>query len=329
MTGQADGRRVWSKILTVLRFVLVVAAVALGVAAIARDVAGFLEALAAIGALRALGALALTLLGLRLSVEVWRITVRTVAGDLPREAANRVFFVSQLGKYLPGGVWTILAQVERARVYELSQAHMGVAGLLFIGLNVVTGFLVAAVTLPWSSPELYTRYWWAAILVVPAAIALLPPVLRFAVHLSLRVLRRPALETHLTGRDVAAACGWLVLVWSVYGGATALLTEPLTETSVVGGILLAATGAWALAWVVGVVIIPAPAGLGPREVVLFLALAPVVGAAGATSIAVSLRVVHSVSDLLLALGYGWPAGLFRRRQDRQAASDDTSSDDGY
>jgi uncharacterized membrane protein YbhN (UPF0104 family) len=62
-------------------------------------------------------------------------------------------------------------------------------------------------------------------------------------------------------------------------------------------------GAFALAWVAGLLVLIAPAGLGAREVVLVLVFAPMVGAAAATSVALLLRVCHVLVDVVLALGF--------------------------
>ena len=290
-------------VLSVLRLILVAAAVVLGIVAIVRDIDGFLQALSDIGVIRAVGSVALAVVGLRLSAEAWRISVRCVAGDLPRSAATRVFFVSQLGKYLPGGLWTILAQVERARVYGLSHANMGVAGIIFIGLHVVTGTIIATLTLPWGSRQAFADYWWMALFSLPAIVSVLPPVLRWVIDRALRLLRRPSLDRDVSGRAIAHMLASLALVWLAYGGSVLLLAQPLVEAEVAGGVFVLVLGSWAAAWVIGVIIIPAPAGLGPREVVIFLLLSPAVGPAGAASLAIALRVVHTFADLALAVAY--------------------------
>ncbi len=69
------------------------------------------------------------------------------------------------------------------------------------------------------------------------------------------------------------------------------------------------TGAFALAWVLGFVVVAAPAGLGARELALGVAAAPVVGVTGAAALAVLLRVVHTLGDVGLALAAGaWRGG---------------------
>ena len=95
--------------------------------------------------------------------------------------------------------------------------------------------------------------------------------------------------------ELAAMVAWLplgahvwLLTWAVGG-------DPLRS-------LGPAVGAYALAWTLGLLVVFAPAGLGVREVVLVVALAPVVDAGAALVVAVLSRLVMTVADV------GW-AGL--------------------
>ena len=51
------------------------------------------------------------------------------------------------------------------------------------------------------------------------------------------------------------------------------------------------------------VVVFAPAGLGAREAVFVLLLAPIVGVAEATALALLARVVHTGADALMAAGW--------------------------
>ncbi len=82
------------------------------------------------------------------------------------------------------------------------------------------------------------------------------------------------------------------------------------------GVLLLSAGAYALAWSVGFVLIIFPSGVGPRELALIAALAPVMSRGSALVIAIVSRLVMTIGDLAwaglgLALGRGGrtaPAG---------------------
>jgi glycosyltransferase 2 family protein len=285
----------------VVRLALVVLAFGLGAAAIGRDLEGFVGAIRDIGAARAGAALVAVLAGLLITSEVWRTTVAATAGPLAGGAARRLFFVTQLGKYLPGAVWPVLAQAEAAQRHGLAASRMALGSLLFVAVHLLTGLVLALTLIPWSAPGVLTTYPWVLAAIPLLAIGLLPPVLGRAMDLGLWLLRREPLAARPSGRAVATASSLLLGTWAAYGLAAYLVTAPLQTTGGRAELAALATGAFALAWAVGVLVLPAPAGVGPRELVLVLAWSPLLGLTGATSAAIVLRVIHTVGDLALAV----------------------------
>ncbi|NAZ85625.1 hypothetical protein GTR00_05830 [Kineococcus sp. T90] len=69
-----------------------------------------------------------------------------------------------------------------------------------------------------------------------------------------------------------------------------------------GRLLALALGGYALAWVVGFLVVLAPAGAGARELVLAAVVALAVGGGGAAVVVLGSRVLLTLADLLLALG---------------------------
>jgi glycosyltransferase 2 family protein len=62
---------------------------------------------------------------------------------------------------------------------------------------------------------------------------------------------------------------------------------------------LAVSSAFAAAWVVGLLALPVPAGIGVREAVLLLLLGPVIGQQEALAFGIVTRVVHMLSDAVM------------------------------
>ncbi|MFD3688719.1 lysylphosphatidylglycerol synthase domain-containing protein [Nocardiopsis sp. NPDC058631] len=243
--------------------------------------------------------------GLTAQMLAWRSLLAGLGSPLPRRAASRVMFVGQLGKYLPGSVWAFVAQVELARDWHVPRSRGAAATLLAVGVTVAVSLAVAAVTLPLSSAEAARRWWWALALAPLLLAALHPRVVGWGIRLAALPFARfrevaEAGPLGLGGRAMAAAVGWTLVAWVPLGAHVWLLTWA------VGGDALRslgpAAGAYALAWTLGLLVVFAPAGLGVREAVLVVALAPVVDAGAALVVAVLSRLVMTVADL------GW-AGL--------------------
>jgi hypothetical protein len=251
--------------------------------------------------------------GLSAQMLGWRALLSGLGSSLPYRVAARVMFVSQLGKYLPGSVWAFVAQVELARDQKVPRSRGAAATLLAVAVTVATGLAVAASALPVSSVDAARRWWWALLLAPLSLAALHPRVVGWGIRVAGRPFARfrevaEAGPLHIGGRAITAAVGWSLLAWVPLGLHVWVLTCSVGGDPVSS--LGPAVGAYALAWTLGLLVIFAPAGIGVREVVLVVALAPVVDAGAALVVAVLSRLVMTLADLAwagVALGLSRPA----------------------
>lgn len=224
----------------------------------------------------------------------WRIWLGAFGARPPALAAGRLFFVTQAGKYLPGSVWPFLAQAALSRLVGLGRAAILTATALFLVTHIATGIGLGLVAV---GPAAVDRPWLLGAAALACCLALVPPVQRRVLGLAGRVRASFTVPPGLTWGRTAAAGLAMIVAWAGYGVATYALAAPLGASP---ADLWRITGAYALAWVVGFLVIAAPAGAGAREVVLVALLTPVVGADGAIAVAVVSRVVLTVVDLGLA-----------------------------
>jgi hypothetical protein len=249
--------------------------------------------------------------GLFTSFLGWRAVLADYGGRLPVAGGLRVFFLGQLGKYLPGSVWPAVAQMELGREYKVPRRVSAAAVAIFMLLVVGTGLLLAAVSLPLLGPAAFDRYWWM-LAVLPVAVAVLcPPVLNRLVALTLRLLRREPMPSPVSVAGIARAAGWSLVTWALWGVHIWILGMGVGA----GGpsLLWRATGAFAAAWTLGFVLVLVPAGAVVREAALIVLLRPGMTAGQATVVALASRLLLTVGDL----GWGLIALLAerRRRQD--------------
>lgn len=246
------------------------------------------------------------LLSLVPALLAWRELLAGLGSRLPLRAAAKVFFVGQLGKYLPGSVWPVLAQMELARAHRVPRPQTAAAGLVAIGTGVVGALLVAGACLPFAVRSEQAQ----VLLLLGLGVSLVlasPAVLNALVRIGLRVLRRPALATRLTLRTIAAAVMLSALSWVLQGLAADVLARAL------GGhgwrLLALAIGATASASALGILVVIAPAGLGVRDPALVAALSSVLEPGAALVVAIGVRLLLSLADL----GVGFAAGLLGGR----------------
>jgi glycosyltransferase 2 family protein len=290
---------------TWLRAGLLAAAVGLAVWGLASQWDAVRAALDKLAGWQVAGAFGCVLAGLGCMMLAWRALLADLGSPLPLPVAARVMFVGQLGKYVPGAVWAVAAQVELARDHDVPRRRSGTASLVAMAVTLVVGLIAAGVMLPLVSAHAARQYWWVLALTPLAAACLHPRVIKGALDLALKVARRPPLETSVSGAGMARALAWTTLGWLFYGAHAWLLISEFAGRS--GPVFALALGGYALAWAVGFVIIFVPGGIGARELALIAVLAPVMPSASALVVALASRVVMTAGDLLWA-GIGLAVG---------------------
>lgn len=289
----AIGRLVGSR---PLRWAFVLGAVGLAAYAIAKDWAKISTALGHLGILSVAAALVSVVIAQILTSLMWRQLLASLGSPLPVGAAARILFIGQLGKYLPGSIWPVLAQMELGKAHKVPRSRSASASVLVMLLTLIVGLLIALVTLPFAAGPMPYRW---ALLVTPVLLVMLyPKVLNAMIARLLKLARQAPLEAPLTGRALSHALGWAVGVWVCYGLQIWILATRLGAPA--GKTALIALGGFAFAWSVGFLVVFAPAGAGVRDVLLLLMLSPVLSTADATAVVLVSRVVLTAADLLTA-----------------------------
>lgn len=231
----------------------------------------------------------------------WRALLADLGSPLRVTVSARIFFLGQLGKYLPGSVWSIVGQMELAKAHHVPRTRSATAAAVALVVSVLSGLLVAAALLPVLARH-ETAHYWPAFLALPVALALLVPrVLTAVLQWLLRLARRPPLERAVTGRGVLGSVAWSLLTWVAWGvGIWVLAREEGVGSARAFGVCV---GAFALAWVAGFLVLVVPAGAGVREAVLVAVLGSALALPSGAPLLLSLvsRLALSVSDVLLGL----------------------------
>lgn len=285
------------RLLTAARASFVVVALALAAWGFRGREAEVVDAIAAVGPTRLAAAVGCAGAGLALTSVLWRLLLGWLGSAVPARDAAAVFFVGQLGKYVPGSVWSVAAQADLGRRHGVPVRSSVAASATFLLVHTATGLLVGGLALATGLLEAPTDPLWAHAAVAAGAGCLVPPALRL---LATRLAGTGA-AVRIGPAQVGAAVALMVATWLLHGASLAVLLPD-------GPGLAGAAGAFALAHAVGVLVVVAPAGLGVRESLLVALLAPTVGVPAAAAAALLSRVAHAVADVLAAGVSGVVAG---------------------
>ena len=245
------------------------------------------------------------LVGMAVFAEFWRRAMGSLGGKLSRLDCHFAYFVSQLGKYVPGKAWVILIRYglleERGLSFRAVTASSVYETFNVMGSGALLSFLVLLILGGES-----TLLWLAVGLSVVLLAASHPPLSAWVAKVA--GWGSGSKEQPLpvpSWRVFWKAAPLLILGWILAGasfplaGAGIGVAYPGLSEVVLAG---AASG---LAVAAGFVVLVAPAGLGVREWLLVQTLGPSVGEGPAALVAVAARGLQVCGELgMVALLYG-------------------------
>jgi glycosyltransferase 2 family protein len=236
------------------------------------------------------------LAGIYATFRSWRAALADLGVIPPLAGALRIFYLGQLGKYLPGTIWPAVTQMRLGRDYRVPPRASAAAFVVFMLLVVGTGLLVGVPVIPLLGRDAFDEYRWLAVALPVVILAVAPPVMNRVLAVALRAARRPPLPAPLSLGGILRVAGWATIAWVCYGVHVYLLARQLGAD---GGalLMLQCTGAFAAAFAGGLMLVVAPAGAGVREAALLLLLGSTVTAPLAAVIAVVSRLLFIVGDL--------------------------------
>jgi len=222
---------------------------------------------------------------------------RMTSRRVPRGPALSLYMDSQLARYTPGMVGLPFVRMAGAARLGVSAVSVGSSvGLEMLSWTAVGGGIgfASLLWLPASSGLMALLGKWA-----------IPIVLGFtAIVVVLSCIDRTRLPAFVVRVLKVDGVGPLVpfslllahvLYWASWAAHGFLLTHAFGAAP---GIALSTSGLYALATVGGFVALAAPAGVGVREAILSISLAPAVGSAPALAIAVASRAASLVADVI-------------------------------
>lgn len=211
---------------------------------------------------------AVVLVAYAVLVETWRRTVRSWDAELPWLAAARIWFISNLGRYLPGKVWQIGAMGVMAQERGVSVVAATGSALVINLVNLLSGFGLVMVT----GAEFFEARGAAIALAVALllGIVLAPRIVPWVARVVARVLGRTLAVPQLPDRAVWMAAVGCLVAWVLYGIAFRIF---------VAGVMGEAPGSTASyvavftgSYLAGYIALFAPGGIGVREGSLIVAL---------------------------------------------------------
>jgi uncharacterized membrane protein YbhN (UPF0104 family) len=252
----------------------------------------------------------------------WLVLLRPADTASVARSGSAWFFVGQLGKYVPGGIWPIVGQAElatragSARAVSYSATALSMLATLLAAASVA---VVAAVGSPFDERSLADfdhrplAVGVGAILLVGFMSIGAAPVRRRVREIVEWAVRR---RLELPGwRTIGLHTGRHLPVWFCFSMVNVSVARAI-GVPLEARVIVELAAATCIAWIAGFVVVGLPGGIGVREAVFVSLMTGPVGASVAVSIAVVSRAVSIAVDLLGAAGAVAINGVPRRNDHR-------------
>lgn len=243
----------------------------------------------------------LVLLTYALLIEGWRRVLGAWDSHLPFFHASRIWFLSNLGKYVPGNIWSLTAMGVMARERGVSGLAAAGSSVIMQAMSLATGTAIVMVT----GAKLLGQPVLVGVSVI-LLVALLLSAPRFLPPLAVWIgglIGKDIVPPTVPATSIWTAAIASTLSWLFYGLAFQLFVRGLLGSS--PGEISSYIAVYTAAYILGFISPIAPAGLGVREVTLaaFMTRLGLANEADAALVAIAARLWLTIVELV-------PSGLY-------------------
>lgn len=237
-------------------------------------------------------------------IPIWRVILRGMGYDLTMGKAWRIWFISNLGRYVPGKVWQVTGMIYMCEKEGIPKRVTAVSVILAQALSTLSAAGLFGLYIVLEGRRI-DPVWTYSIggLLIAGGIAVHPWVLERALNFTLRLLRRDPIRIEFKFGQLLYITGLYTLSWCGYGLALYVFISSLASVSM--NLIWALIPIHAMAYTAGLLALLAPGGLGVREGALTFFLSAHLPFALATLSALLSRVWFTAAEILcLAVAAG-------------------------
>jgi glycosyltransferase 2 family protein len=217
-------------------------------------------------------------------------------------ACYRIIYLSQLGKYVPGKVWNMIAQYYLGRQHGIPKKDITAVTLLQVIINNLAGLYLAVLSSLIIMNEKIFLFCLPFIVISPIIFFLISPdkLGRFF-SLVYRIMKKEVItiDFSFNVRDLIPVFLLYFINWIFVGISVFLFIDsvyPLELSNLIYIISIVS-----ISWLIAYLMIFTPAGLGAREGMMTLLLLPMMAAPIALTITILMRIWEIIVDLFAIL----------------------------
>lgn len=233
-----------------------------------------------------------------LFVFMWTLILKKMGISLSFLKGVKIIFYSQLGKYIPGKIWTFAGRMYFCQRMGIPNSKTFISVLLELALTTISGILVFLLGLLITPGFRINVNPFLLILLVIMLFAIIhPKILTMIINIFLRWIRKGPIRIDLSFSQICIMMGYYCIIWLCFGMAFYFLINSTTFITMSKVPILA--GSLSVSTTIGVMTLLAPGGLGVREGVLAFLLSNFFPISLAILLSVLSRIWISLGELIL------------------------------
>lgn len=230
---------------------------------------------------------------------VWNIIIHALdKRHLSLAKSFKIAYLANLGRYIPGKIWQMFGMIYLAKKEGITEEEavtsFGLSQVFAIPSGLLSGLLYLGVY-----PDIVARYSKMdflstgviviaiGIFIVSLIVVFFPQVMETVLNKIFTLMKRKPIRLRMNKSLAAAIYGGYFLAWSMYGFSFWLFLHGITAQTVP---LLPMAGIFIVAYQIGYLFLFAPGGVGPREAMMAMLLAPFFGPGITAALAIATRI---------------------------------------
>lgn len=232
---------------------------------------------------------------------VWGKVLEYTGHGVSYRDAWDTYYIGNLGRYIPGKVWTIAGTAWIADRRGLPAAKTGTASVFAQAYSIISSFVFLAFFLIIKGAHVdgLDFRWLIPLIIVFTVVFIIPHNMEWLINRMLSALGRDSISLGLTVGKASRIVCWYFISWLLFGVAYWLFMAAVTNDSSLSLVIL--TAVFSAAYVGGFLAIFVPGGLGVREGLMSVMLAGTVPQAVGILTAFLVRLLVTAIELVCVL----------------------------
>ncbi len=224
-------------------------------------------------------------------VFVWNLLLRSFGYSLEFKKLFVIWWLAAMGRYLPGKMWQLVGLAVLAEHEGVPAEVTTSTSILTQMLSIISGLLIAIPTVLVVKPD---SLFVLLIAIFALLIAVYPPIFQRLVNFVGKRFRGIEIEVKLSVIKLLEIIGFYLLGWVAYGVGFNMFLHGIADIEITPLII----PIYAFSYVVGLISIFVPGGLGVREGLITLFLGKWISSGVASATAIAARIWMTLIEVI-------------------------------